>query len=189
MTLLEQCTEVVKLNEIGDADPYRFDDPDGLRSGKSGWSFGPCQFDIANNSAASLCLKDCEFTDEEIAGLKAQTIPDMAPMNAKLAAHADVIERYSEAQLKYCVDGATEFINKYRVPFVDTAAILAIADTVNQYGSVGGGSASYLLALGRPVSAKDVLAMKLTWKYAKASKHNYDDTIRRYNNLIKVVTA
>jgi hypothetical protein len=188
MKLFEDFIKIIQLNEIGDDDPYVFSDPDGVRSGKAGWSFGPCQFDIANNSAAVICLARIGFTKDEIQGLIAQTI-DVAPLNSKLKNGAPVIQTFSQNQLRYCVDGATDFINKYHVPCVDSVATLMLADTINQYGSLGHGSASYLLALGRPITAKDVLAMKLTWKYAKASQHNYDDTIRRYNNVVKVAPA
>jgi hypothetical protein len=38
MTLIEQFTKIIQLNEIGDDNPYCFTDPDGVKSGKSGWS-------------------------------------------------------------------------------------------------------------------------------------------------------
>jgi hypothetical protein len=190
MKSLEELFRLLIFENECDGDEsviYNFSDADGVRSGKSGYSFGVSQLDTKNNSQALACLSECGFTDAEIDCIINQTI-DVKPFAPQLAAHADIIKKYDEAQLKYCVAGATEFVDKYHVPVVDTAALLAVADTINQYGSCGHGSASYLLALGRPVTAKDVLAMKLTWKYAQASKHNHDDTIRRYSNLMEVVS-
>lgn len=177
---------VTRLNEVGDDSPYEFSDPDGVRSGKSGWSFGDCQFDIANNDQAAACLKDCGFTDGEIKGLIAQTV-DVKKLNPRLESHAHVIDEYADRQLKYCIDGAAQFVEKYRIP-VDAPALLALADTINQYGSLGEGSGNHLAGLKRPITAQDVLAMKLTWKYSTSSKHGHDDTVRRYNNLMKVVS-
>jgi len=64
---------------------------------------------------------------------------------------------------------------------------LMTADTVNQFGSLGDGSAAHLLALSKPVTADDILAMKLTWKYAMTVPGGKADTKRRYSNVITVV--
>ena len=63
-TLNEMLYEIIVLNELdGNLNAsLRFSDPDGALSGKSGWSFGPCQFDTQNNAAALACLRDCGFT-------------------------------------------------------------------------------------------------------------------------------
>jgi hypothetical protein len=188
MSIEKQFRDLICLNEGGNSVAHQFSDPDGIRSGKSGWSFGVSQFDTQNNSAALSCLRDCGFTDAEIKGIVNQTI-DVKPLAKRLHDHADIIEQYDIQQLQHCLNSARAFVAKYAIPVADDAALLALADTVNQYGSLGSGSGSRLHGLGRAVTAQDVLDMKLTWKYATASKRGHDDTVRRFNNIAKVVKA
>lgn len=183
-TLIHQFRDIICANEGGDSVALRFSDPDGVRSGKSGWSFGVSQFDTQNNGAAVECLVDCGFTQDEIYGIVHQTI-DVRPLAVKLIANADIIAQYDEAQLQYCVDVAQKFINNYQIPIANDAALLMLADTVNQYGSLGSGSAKNLLSMQRPVTAEDIVQMKLGWKYSK-TKTGRNDTIRRYNNVVQI---
>ena len=185
-TINEMFDDIIGLNEGGKAAAYRFSDPDGVKSGKSGWSFGTVQFDTKNNGEAIKCLVDCGFTQDEIHGIVDQTI-DVVPLAARLVAHKDVVDRYDMAQLQHCINSAGNFASDHNVPLADTAAFLALADVWNQFGSWGDGSAAHLLALGKPVTADDILAMKLTWKYATQVKGGHDDTIRRYKNVMEVV--
>jgi hypothetical protein len=185
MSLIKQFREIISLNEGGPDVALEFSDPDGVRSGKSGWSFGVCQFDTQNNGSALACLSECGLTHDEIDGVVHQTI-DVKPLEQKLRDNADIIERYDCEQLQYCIDGASGFADKYKIAVLDSAALLALADTVNQYGSLGNGSAAYCRNLGRPVTADDVLAMKLTWKYSQ-TKNGKADTVRRYHNLMKIM--
>jgi len=188
-TLNELFRLVIIANERG-GDPsvaWKFSDPDGERSGKSGWSFGDSQFDTQNNAQAIACLKECGFTQEQIDGVVKQTI-DVKPLNALLFAHKDIIAKYDDAQLSHCINSAVNFCEARKLPVTDTAALLMLSDTVNQYGSLGDGSAAYLGKLDHPITAEDILNMKLTWKYATASKRGHDDTVRRYDNLIAIVS-
>jgi hypothetical protein len=186
-TVNELFRDVIALNEGGDVFALTFSDPDGVRSGKSGWSFGLCQFDTQNNDAALECLAECGFTEEEIAGICHQTI-NVKPLERKLREHADVIARYDMAQLQHCLDAAGQFLEGYKLAVQDAAALLAIADTINQYGSLGNGAAGYLRRLNHPATAGDILNMKLTWKYAQ-SQRGYHDTVRRYQNIMQVMEA
>lgn len=188
-TLNELFREVILANELENNLDFalRFSDPDGVRSGKSGWSFGVCQFDTQNNDQALACLKECDFSPEEIDGIVKQTI-DVKPLAAKLKDHADIVAKYDEAQLSLCIRKAQKFADNYHIPVSDTTALLALADTVNQYGSLGDGSAAYLRKLQHPVTAEDVLNMKLTWKYSQTAKGKAD-TQRRHGNIIKIMTA
>ncbi|KAB0668929.1 hypothetical protein F6V30_13915 [Oryzomonas sagensis] len=183
-TLNESLREIIKRDEIGNADPLAFDDPDGVRSGKSGWSFGAVQWDTRNNTTALACLRDCGFTQDEIHGIVDQTI-DVRPLAAKLKAHADVVERYDEAQLQYCLDGAGRFLENYGLPCDGNGGLLALADYINQYGMPGLGSASYYRSQGQPITAEMVLDFKL--KITKYGKDHPADCLRRYNNLIDVL--
>ena len=185
-TLNELFRLVILENELGGSLKYahKFSDPDGARSGKSGWSFGVCQFDTQNNDQALCCLKDCGFSEDEIQGIVKQTI-DVKPLCSRLADNAGIIAKYDEAQLSHCLNSAVNFNNEYEIPVTDTAALLAQADYVNQYGSMGKGFAAYLKGLDGPVEAKDILTFKLD--HTTYGKNHPDDCKRRYNNLMKVV--
>jgi hypothetical protein len=163
-----------------------FSDPDGVRSGKSGWSFGVCQFDTQNNDSALDCLRACGFTSDEIKGIVLQAV-DVKPLAVKLAAHADIVENYDTAQLSKCLNDALNFDTQFGVPLADTTAILAQADYTNQYGSMGNGSKVYYLGLGRPITAEDILDFKLN--HTVYGKAHPDDCRRRYNNLLRIVAA
>lgn len=184
----ELFREIIIRNELGaDLDEALcFSDPDGVRSGKSGWSFGACQFDTRNNDYAIACLRDCGFTDHEIKGIVNQTV-DVAPLNKRLQANAGTIIEYDNRQLALCLRAAEKFVARYEIPLADTAALLSLADTVNQYGSLGAGSAARLLAVAKPITAGDILAMKLEWKYAKSGPRQYADTVRRHDNIMAVM--
>ena len=187
-TIEELFRAIIIRNELGaDLDlSLCFSDPDGVRSGKSGWSFGAVQFDTQNNDQAIACLRDCGFTDAEIKGIVNQTV-DVEPLNKRLQAHAGIIIDYDNRQLRHCLRAAEQFADRYQVPLADSAALLSLADTVNQYGSLGAGAAATLLAPAKPVTAEDILAMKLEWKYAKRGKRQHDDTVRRHNNIVAVL--
>lgn len=178
---------IILLNELEGniAHAYRFSDPDGTNRGKSGWSFGVCQFDIANNPAATLCLRECEFTTDEIEGLRRQRI-DIAAMNRKLACSSKVVDKWDNRQLSECLSVPLELCRKSGVRFADNEAPLHIADYHNQfYMSKGGKLHQFLLGLGRPVAARDILDFKLNKTLWGAERP--DDVRRRYNNIVKVL--
>lgn len=183
-TINQLFREIIALNELGAESPYIFSDPDGVRSGKSGWSFGVCQYDTRNNTQALKCLAECGFSQDEIHGVVDQTI-DIRPLAKKLKDNAAVVERYDLAQLQYCLNQAGQFAEKYCVPLDGTSSYLAIADYMNQYGSMGEGAAAFFRSLARPVTAEDVLIFKL--EHTKYGKEHPKDCNRRYNNLIKIV--
>ncbi len=179
--------KIIIENELGGNMKYvlEFSDPDGVRSGKSGWSFGVSQFDIANNARASDCLRECGFTEAEISGLKAQTV-DAHPLEAKLRAHPDVIERYDEQQFAWCLDHAELLLDRHKAAPADTTAFLAIADMANQYSpSTVEKAMLHLSDLGRPFLAKDVLDYKLT--STNYGKNSPGDCKRRYMNILRIV--
>jgi hypothetical protein len=185
-TLNELFRLVILENELGGDLKYalRFSDPDGIRSGKSGWSFGVCQFDTQNNDQALACLAECGFSEDEIQGIVKQTI-NPKPLCSRLVDNAGIIAKYDEAQLSHCLDSAVNFNNEHEIPITDTSALLAQADYVNQYGSMGDGFAAFLKKLDHPVTASDILDFKLD--HTKYGKNHPDDCKRRYNNLMKVV--
>jgi hypothetical protein len=177
---------IIFANELGSSInlAFKFSDPDGVRSGKSGWSFGVCQFDTRNNDQALACLAECGFNSDEICGIVDQTI-DVKPLAARLKDNSDIITKYDEAQLSRCIFSALDFYARNNIPVTDTATILASADYVNQYGSQGAGFAKYMRDLERQPTAKDVLDFKL--HCTKYGKEHPSDCQRRYDNIIQIM--
>lgn len=185
-TLNELFREVILANELDNNLSFamRFSDPDGVRSGKSGWSFGVCQFDTKNNDAALKCLAECGFGPEEIKGIVDQTV-DVKRFFGRLAEHADIVMKYDEQQLSYCLDKALNFNTTYGIPVESPGGILAGADYCNQYGSEGNGAVVFYRALGRSITADDVLQFKLT--QTKYGREHPADCQRRHDNIIKIL--
>lgn len=182
-TLNELFRQLILSNELENnmALAYSFSDPDGTRSGKSGWSFGVCQFDTQNNEQSLACLKECGFSEVEIAGIVAQSI-NVVPFHRRLQAHAEIIARFDAGQLSRCLYSAMDFYARHKIPAVATDAILATADYINQYGSCGDGFAAYMRGLKRQPAAQDILDFKLD--HTLYGKKRPADCWRRYTNLV-----
>lgn len=182
-TLNELFREVILLNELSGNEKaaLRFSDPDGP-SGRSGWSFGLCQFDTKHNDAALACLRECGFRESEIEGIVAQNT-NVKPLASKLK--ADIVAKYDEAQLSRCLYSAMNVATSRGIIVSDTAAILALADYVNQYGSIGNGFADYLNTVDTDgVSIQEVQEWKL--HHTKYGREHPKDCDRRYNNILSV---
>lgn len=186
-TLNELFRHVILLNELegNEKAALRFSDPDG-KPGRSGWSFGICQFDTRHNDAALACLKECGFSQDEIHGVVDQTI-DVRPLSTRLALNADIIARYDEAQLSRCLYSAMNTATSKGIMVTNTGAILCLADYVNQYGSIGNQFVDYLneADLDGDVSAAEIQEWKL--KHTKYGREHPKDCLRRYNNIMKVL--
>ena len=185
-TLNELFYQVILLNELSGnkSAALRFSDPDGP-SGRSGWSFGLCQFDTQHNGEAIKCLVDCGFTDGEIKKIVKQII-DVKPLAARLIAHADIIEKYDTAQLSHCINSAMNAAASKGVMVTDTGAILCLADYVNQYGSIGNGFAAWMNERDAGgITAAEIQEFKLN--HTKYGREHRADCVRRYNNVMKVL--
>ncbi len=187
-TIADIFRQIIIANELGGNEglALRFSDPDGERSGKSGWSFGVCQFDLSNNPLAAKCLLECGFSLSEVDALRAQTV-DVKPFNTRLREHVLTICEYDERQLTGCLQRAAGLMDKYSIGF-DETALLAVADYHNQYHLSDIRKPGYLLfylsRLGRPATAQDVLDFKLnhtTW-----GRQRPDDCRRRHDNIIRI---
>ncbi len=194
MSLAEKFRKIIIANELGGdlSEALRFSDPDGVRSGKSGWSFGVCQFDLQNNPMAAVCLKECGFTDFEIAALKAQSI-DVTLLEPRLrnAAGTRTIARYDEHQLAGCLERAGNICRLFSIPAANDAAILAVADYDNQYHFSAIKKPHYLVhylaELRRPFTAEDILDFKK--RETKWGREHPEDCERRYRNVVKIAAA
>lgn len=178
--------EIILLNELGgdEALAYRFSDPDGARTGKSGWSFGVCQFDLSNNGLAAVCLQECGFSAAEIAALKAQTVRDMGAMNAWLSKHHEIVAHWDEAQLATCLTRAREMATVGGWTYVDDRALLCAADYHNQlFISKGGDFFTWAKSLKHPLTDHDVHKFRRGQPWGQKRP---DDVDRRYRNIISV---
>jgi hypothetical protein len=190
--LIATFRKIILANELDNNSAYahKFSDPDGVRSGKSGWSFGISQFDLLNNPTAAACLRACGFTEPEIHRLKAQTI-DARALEPKLKAAAATIELFDQAQLKGCITRAQRILSKRSCTPANDAALLAVADYANQYHlsdiNKPGYLVHYLAKLARPFTAADVLQFKLV--ATRYGREHRGDCQRRYDNLIKIMEA
>ena len=184
-TLNELFRLVILANELDNNlnAALSFSDPDGPL-GRSGWSFGLCQFDTRHNDAAIECLKECGFTANEIHGIVNQDV------NVKLLAsklNADIVARYDEAQLSRCLYSAMNTATSKGIMVTNTGAILCLADYVNQYGSIGNGFAEYLNTadIDGDVTPAEIQDWKLN--HTNYGREHPDDCKRRYNNILRVL--
>lgn len=186
MILADLFEKIIFRNELGGDSSllYKFSDPDGIRTGKSGWSFGLSQFDINNNPRAIDCLRECGFTTDEISGLKVQTVSDMRPMHNKLLANCTVIDRYDDHQLSECLQWPAKLCKGAAIA-LEESGLLSLGDYHNQfYMSRGGKMHTHLKGLKRPVTAEDIYRFKLTLPWGKKRP---DDVDRRYDNIMRII--
>jgi hypothetical protein len=188
MQLNDLLRQALIKNELGGnmALVYRFSDADGVRTGKSGYSFGIAQFDIMNNHRAIECLKECSFTDAEIVRLQRQLGP-IGDLNDKLAAAKNVVDVFDTAQVDGTINWVRGISKAAGIVYADDEAFIHACDYHNQYHMNAHGKAiAYLAKLGRPVTAQDILAYKLTTIWGKKRP---DDVKRRFNNIHKLFTT
>ena len=178
MDLLQKVRQALFLNEL-DGNPralYRFSDA----GGKSGLSFGLCQLDASNNEMAVACLRECGFTETEIAQVKRKAAADL---NAKLAAASAVIDKYDNAQVEECLHHVIDVATVRGFEFADDEAIVHAADYHNQFFmSRDGKMAMHLAGLDKPVTGEDIRDFKLQLAWGKKRP---DDVKRRYDNVVK----
>ena len=185
-------SKALLANEIGGHMSliYRFSDADGIHSGKSGYSFGISQFDINNNPAAVLALREMNFTTDEIAALKAQTA-DMDKMNAKLLYHKDVVDRWDRKQLVECLEWPLLLCHEINVLFSGEETLVHIADYHNQfYMSRGGKMYRWLKSVDDLITPEMIRDFKYTLPWGikqQARPRDKDDVWRRYYNIVKIM--
>ena len=186
MNLQEALRRSIIANEVDGklTIAHRFSDPDGLRTGKSGYSFGICQFDLFNNPRAIHCLSECGFTPEDIDRLKRQDGP-IADLDAKLLASAPIVNRYDATEIEHTIAWVKEICAVRGITFADDEAFIHACDYHNQYGMQANGKAVlYLSAIRRPVTASDIRAYKLGTAWGRKRP---DDVRRRYDNIARIM--
>lgn len=169
-------------NELGGqlAAAYRFSDA----GGKSGVSFGRCQWDLNNNPAAAAILKECGFTQLEIAALESKQLVNKTGLNAKLMAAKDIVDKYDQREIGAAVDWVRNCCEDAHVEINSDEAFVHLCDYHNQfYLNPHGKCMQHLIKLARPVSAEDILAYKKTTTWGKSRP---DDIWRRWNNIHRI---
>jgi len=183
----ELFEEVIFANELDDNKEliYQFSDPDGERSGKSGWSFGKCQFDIANNPNAVLALREMDFTTDEIKALRDQTgLIAISFLNMKLMDGHEIVDKWDNRQVMECLEWPLLLCNEIGVELDSVESFLHIADYHNQlYFSRRGKLYNTLKAFKHSAAPSDILAFKLSipWGIKKPK-----DVYRRYKNIRRI---
>lgn len=185
-SLADIMREILLANELSgnQAAAYRFSDADG-RAGRSGYSFGICQFDLKFNATASVILTRCGFSSGEISELKMQTEKSLDPYNAKLKAGSMVVDLWDRKTCDECLHHVLGLELPWVIPG-DT--LFHLADYHNQFNLQDGGQMHrYLQGLTVPATPEHVLDFKLyqtRWgKKAPADVH------RRFDNIQGVLAS
>lgn len=182
MDIIPFLRSAIIANEVGGNLnlAYQFSDPDGIRSGKSGYSFGICQFDILNNHRAIECLQECGFSAAEIEQLKQQRVV-VKPFNLKLQAAKTIVDKWDDWQLTGTVNWVKQISAAAQIMYADAEALVHACDYHNQfYMNANGKAISYLRGLKRAVTAENILKYKLTTAWGQKRP---DDVHRRYDNI------
>lgn len=192
--LTKLLRDVLFLNEVGGDEKYvyRFSDADGFRTGRSGWSFGVSQFDIAHNAdLAPKCLKAVGFTDQEIDFIKKQiySTQEMARISVRLKEKSAVVDKYDLLHMGETVSLVANLLKKYNCVEVDADAFLALCDYHNQfYISPNGKMEQYvktIIASEGKITFDHVSKRKSSTKWGKDRP---DDVQRRDKNIKTVVS-
>lgn len=187
MDLRDTLRRVLLANELGDnaAAAYRFSDPDG-REGRSGYSFGVCQFDLRHNRFAYGALIECGFTPAEVTSLQQQTctVAELAQLNAKLLASRVTVDRLDREEFDGIVSHVRQVVTNAGLGVVDEEAFVHLCDYHNQFHlDFGGKCVRHFQRFGAPISAAAVLDYKLSTLWGQKRP---DDVRRRYANIVRI---
>ncbi len=186
MNIFTLTAEVITANEIGDQPHllYQFSDADGVRSGKSGYSFGSCQFDIENNWLGILCLKACGFRPKDLKRLFLQN-DNIDDLNRKLEQRSSVVDQFDAEQVRTAVVYCTGLIDRTGVKLKNTEALLNVIDYHNQlHLSKGGKLHQWMLQYPHLISAADIRDFKQV--HTLWGRKRPDDVERRYQNIQRI---
>jgi hypothetical protein len=187
MDLRDTIRRVLLVNELGNyaLAAYRFSDPDGP-AGRSGYSFGICQFDLRHNPGAAAILREADFLEPEIARLKEQTCTtaELARLNAKLEARAGVIDRADTDEFDAILRHTLQVTANAGLHLSGEETLVHLADYHNQYHlDFGGKAVKHFQPFGRPICPADILDYKLDTAWGKKRP---DDVHRRFNNIERI---
>lgn len=186
---LQAFYKIIVANELGNdfALALKFSDADGVRTGKSGYSFGISQFDISNNQTAIDCLQECGFTPYEIQILKDQEASkeEMVKYENKLAANSHIIEKWDKVQIQGCLKQAAWICSSSGISIKNVETLYHLADYHNQFNlSRDGKLHVFMKQLESTITPEIILDFKLN-KTAWGQKRP-DDVRRRFDNIARI---
>ncbi|WP_051361143.1 hypothetical protein [Desulfuromonas sp. TF] len=187
MNAVDTLRRILIANELGNHPglAYHFSDPDG--PGRSGYSYGVCQFDLRHNRHAYAGLIECGFSMIEADSLMNQTCSpaELNAMNSKLLGAAAVVDRLDAAEIAAAVDHVQRMVMIEDLHLADEEAFLHLCDYHNQYRlDFGGKAATYFKSYPGQVDAEAILTFKL--KQTAWGQKRPDDVKRRWNNIVKI---
>lgn len=183
--------KILVANELGNdlSLILKFSDPDGIRTGKSGYSFGVSQFDLKNNSLSIQCLQECGFTQLEIQELVNQpSISDthMIHYTSKLEQASEIVERYDHKHMSESLDHVGNLCNTLSgIHLQDMETFYHIADYHNQFHFTKDGKLhTHLKEQKGEITPTTILNFKLN--KTEWGQKRPDDVMRRYNNIAAI---
>lgn len=187
MDLRQTLRRVLFANELGNhaMAAYCFSDPDGP-AGRSGYSFGLCQFDLRHNPRAAAILREAGFLEREIRLLKDQTCTaaELAQFNAKLQAHPKPIIQADDEEIDAILRHTLQVTASADLHLAGEDVLIHLADYHNQFHlSFDGKAVRHFKPFGRPITATDIYDYKLATAWGKKRP---DDVTRRYNNTVRI---
>jgi hypothetical protein len=187
MDLRHTLRRVLLANELGNhaTAAYRFSDPDGP-AGRSGYSFGICQFDLRHNPRAAAILREAGFLEREIRLLKDQTCTaaELAQFNARLQARLDVVDRADEEEFDAILRHTLQVTASADLHLAGEDVLIHLADYHNQFHlSFDGKAVRHFKPFSRPITAVDIYDYKLATAWGQKRP---DDVTRRYNNALRI---
>jgi hypothetical protein len=177
-TITELCKQAIIQNEVGGdlSLAYKFSDPDGVRSGKSGYSFGVSQFDIENNWDGILCLKDCGFRPKDMDRLFEQR-GDISDLDKKLKKNALVVDLYDKDHLYRSI----QHVSIYCGTEMSDETFVHLVDYHNQfYITPNGKMHRFLKSLDHRPTPVDIFEFKKTLRWYEV---NPADVVRRFETI------
>lgn len=166
-------------NELGGctAVAYCFTDA----QGKSGISFGLCQWDLNNNPKAATILRECGFSNLEIAALESKRLTNKTTLNAKLLDAREIVDKHDNREIGAIVGWVRDCCEDAGVVIGSEEAFVHLCDYHNQFHLDSNGKCiRHLAGLGVPVMAQHVLDYKKTTKWGRDRP---DDVWRRWDNI------
>ena len=187
MELIDIVMDCIVENEIGGnlEFAYRFSDPDGLNTGKSGYSFGRVQFDIENNWLGILCLKECQFRPKDLDRLFEQRGP-IDDLDAKLRGHQETVDRFDALHVEESVTHCQRLIAESGIQLSGDETLVHIVDYHNQfYMSRQGKIHRWLQTFPGAITPEMILDFKLN--HTAWGKKRPDDVRRRFNSVAGIM--
>jgi len=183
---LEKMRLVLLENECsGDQSlAYRFSDADGVRTGRSGYSFGVCQFDIENNWDAILLLRDCGFKPKDLNRLYDQDT-NVDDLNAKLFKHQLTVDAWDDGHIAESTGWCDGLV--FNVACSDSTRAMLV-DYHNQLRFDKNGKLhkyiKWFTSAGGELTPEVIRDFKL--EHTEWGRKRKNDVERRYRNVIKV---